>query len=114
MKRSMVLRGLVATAAVLVCSTANAQQMNVKIGVLTDMSSLYADVTGPGSLIAAKMAAADFMKDHPGVKIDVVGGDHQNKADVGTNLANQWFDADKVDMIIDVPNSGVALAIRQI
>src|SRR5437868_4651042 len=111
MKRIVICAGL---AAVLACGTANAQQINVKIGVLTDMSSLYADVTGPGSLIAAKMAAADFMKDHPGVKVDVVGGDHQNKADVGTNLANQWFDADKVDMIIDVPNSGVALAISQI
>src|SRR3954454_15271597 len=111
MKRIMILAGL---AAVLLCSTANAQQMNVKIGVLTDMSSLYADVTGPGSLIAAKMAAADFMKDHPNVKVEVVGGDHQNKADVGTNLANQWFDAGKVDLIVDVPNSGVALAISQV
>jgi branched-chain amino acid transport system substrate-binding protein len=107
----MILAGL---AAVLASGAANAQQMNVKVGVLTDMSSLYADVTGPGSLIAAKMAASDFMKDHPNVKVEVVGGDHQNKADVGTNLANQWFDADKVDMIVDVPNSGVALAISQV
>src|SRR4051794_20197793 len=116
MKRNIIGTGLVATslAAVLVCSTASAQQMNVKVGVLTDMSSLYADVTGPGSLIAAKMAAADYMKDHPNVKVEVIGGDHQNKADVGTNLANQWFDADKVDMIVDVPNSGVALAISQV
>ena len=111
MKRIMILTAL---AAVLACSAANAQQMNVKIGVLTDMSSLYADVTGPGSLIAAKMAAADFTKDHPNVKVEVIGGDHQNKADVGSSLANQWFDADKVDMIVDVPNSGVALAISQI
>jgi branched-chain amino acid transport system substrate-binding protein len=111
MKRIVILTAL---AAVLACSAANAQQMNVKIGVLTDMSSLYADVTGPGSLLAARMAAADFMKDHPGVKVEVIGGDHQNKADVGSSLANQWFDADKVDMIVDVPNSGVALAISQI
>nr|WP_237180193.1 ABC transporter substrate-binding protein [Rhodoplanes sp. Z2-YC6860] len=93
---------------------AHAQQVNVKVGVLTDMSSLYADVTGPGSLIAARMAAADFMKDHPNVKVEVVGGDHQNKADVGTGLANQWFDSDKVDMIVDVPNSGVGLAVSQV
>src|SRR3546814_5539848 len=78
------------------------------------MSSLYADVTGPGSLLAAKMAATDFMKDNPNVKIEVLGGDHQNKADIGTQLANQWYDVEKVDMIADVPNSGVALAIAQV
>src|SRR3954454_16597361 len=111
MKRTL---SLTALAVVLACGGASAQQINIKIGVLTDMSSLYADDTGPGSLIAAKMAAADFMKDHPNVKVEVIGGDHQNKADVGTNLANQWFDADKVDMIVDVPNSGVALAISQV
>ncbi|WP_068031260.1 ABC transporter substrate-binding protein [Rhodoplanes sp. Z2-YC6860] len=107
----MILAGL---AAMLSVGVAHAQQVNVKVGVLTDMSSLYADVTGPGSLIAARMAAADFMKDHPNVKVEVVGGDHQNKADVGTGLANQWFDSDKVDMIVDVPNSGVGLAVSQV
>ncbi len=115
MKRTMMLAGIAAVlAAGIAAGSANAQQQAVKVGVLTDMSSLYADVTGPGSLLAAKMAAADFMKDHPNVKVEVIGGDHQNKADVGTSLANQWFDADKVDMIIDVPNSGVALAISQV
>jgi len=64
--------------------------------------------------LAAKMAATDFMKDHPNVKVEVIGGDHQNKADIGTNLANQWYDVEKVDMIADVPNSGVALAIAQV
>jgi branched-chain amino acid transport system substrate-binding protein len=105
---------LAALAVALACGTASAQQINVKIGVLTDMSSLYADVTGPGSLLAAKMAAADFMKTNPNVKIEVIGGDHQNKADIGTQLANQWYDVEKVDMIADVPNSGVALAIAQV
>jgi branched-chain amino acid transport system substrate-binding protein len=105
---------LAALAVALACGTASAQQINVKIGVLTDMSSLYADVTGPGSLLAAKMAAADFMKTNPNVKIEVIGGDHQNKADIGTQLANQWYDIEKVDMIADVPNSGVALAIAQV
>ena len=105
----------VATLAVLlVCGVANAQQINVKVGVLTDMSSLYADATGPGSVLAAKMAAADFMKDHPNVKVEVISGDHQNKPDIGTQLANQWYDVEKVDMIVDVPNSGVALAINQV
>jgi branched-chain amino acid transport system substrate-binding protein len=105
---------LAALAVALGCGTASAQQVNVKIGVLTDMSSLYADVTGPGSLLAAKMAAADFMKSNPNVKVEVIGGDHQNKADIGTQLANQWYDVEKVDMIADVPNSGVALAIAQV
>jgi branched-chain amino acid transport system substrate-binding protein len=105
---------LVTTAAIFACGTATAQQLNVKVGVLTDMSSLYADVTGPGSVTAAKMAATDFMKDHPNVKVEVVAGDHQNKADVGSNIANQWYDTDKVDVILDVPNSGVALAIAEI
>jgi branched-chain amino acid transport system substrate-binding protein len=106
--------GLTALAVMLACGTANAQQLNVKIGVLTDMSSLYADATGPGSVAAAKMAAADFMKDHPNVKVEVISGDHQNKADIGTQLANQWYDVENVDMIADVPNSGVALAISQV
>ena len=106
--------GLVALAAVLACGAANAQQVNVKIGVLSDMSSLYADIGGPGSVAAAKMAIADFTKDHPNVKVEMISGDHQNKPDIGTQIANQWFDVDKVDMIIDVPNSGVALAVSQI
>jgi len=100
-------------AATLLAGTAQAQD-GIKIGVLSDMSSLYADIGGPGSVAAAKMAIADFQKDHPNVKVDIVSGDHQNKPDVGTSIANQWFDVDKVDMIIDVPNSGVALAVSQV
>src|SRR4029077_10879227 len=106
--------GLAAFAAVLACGAASAQQVNVKIGVLSDMSSLYADIGGPGSVAAAKMAIADFQKDHPNVKVEMISGDHQNKPDVGTSIANQWYDVDKVDMIIDVPNSGVALAVSQV
>jgi len=106
--------GLAALAVALACGGANAQQVNVKIGVLSDMSSLYADIGGPGSVAAAKLAIADFTKDHPNVKVELVSGDHQNKPDVGSNIANQWYDVDKVDMIIDVPNSGVALAVSQV
>ena len=106
--------GLAALAAVLACGAATAQQVNVKIGVLSDMSSLYADIGGPGSVAAAKLAIADFTKDHPNVKVEMISGDHQNKPDVGSNIANQWLDVDKVDMIIDVPNSGVALAVSQV
>jgi branched-chain amino acid transport system substrate-binding protein len=105
---------LAALAVTLVCAPAQAQQINVKIGVLSDMSSLYADIGGPGSVAAAKLAVADFTKSHPNVKVEVISGDHQNKPDIGTNIANQWFDVDKVDMIVDVPNSGVALAVSQV
>ena len=108
------LMGLAALAAVLACGGANAQQVNVKIGVLTDMSSLYADIGGPGSVAAAKMAIADFTKDNPNVKVELISGDHQNKPDIGSQIANQWFDVDKVDLIIDTPNSGVALAVSQV
>src|SRR3954468_22980153 len=111
MKKTIVAAAL---AAALTGGTAYAQQLTAKIGVLTDMSSLYADATGQGSVIAAKMAAADFMKDHPNVKVEMVSGDHQNKPDIGSQIANQWFDVDHVDMIVDVPNSGVALAISQV
>jgi len=106
--------GLAALSALLLSGAASAQQINVKIGVLTDMSSLYADDTGPGSVAGAKLAAEEFMKSHPNVKVEVVSADHQNKADVGSNVANQWYDRENVDMIADVPNSGVALAIAEI
>ncbi len=108
------LLGLAALSAALACGAAHAQDIHVKIGVLSDMSSLYSDIGGPGSVAAAKMAIDDFTKTHPNVKVDLVSADHQNKPDVGTSIANQWYDVDKVDMIIDVPNSGVALAVSQV
>src|SRR4029079_6705606 len=100
MKRTL---GLAALTVALLCGTAQAQ-VSVKIGVLSDMSSLYADIGGPGSVAAAKMAIADFTAQNKDVKVELVTADHQNKPDVGTTIANQWFDVDKVDMIIDVPN----------
>src|ERR1700741_1586789 len=106
--------GLAVLAATLACGAAQAQDINVKIGVLSDMSSLYADLGGPGSVAAAKMAIEDFTKDHPNVKVELISGNHQNKPDVGASLASQWFDVDKVDMVIDVPNSGVALAVSNV
>jgi branched-chain amino acid transport system substrate-binding protein len=106
--------GLTALATILACSTAIAQQVTVKIGVLTDMSSLYTDLAGAGSVAAAKMAIADFTKDNPNVKVELISSDHQNKPDIGSGVASQWFDVDKVDMIIDTPNSGVALAVSQV
>jgi branched-chain amino acid transport system substrate-binding protein len=91
-----------------------AQDKTVKIGVLNDMSSLYADIGGPNSVIAVKMAVEDSGLTKKGWKIDVLSGDHQNKADVGTNMARQWIDVDKVDTIVDTPNSGVALAVSNL
>jgi len=83
----------------------------VKIGVLTDMSSLYSDATGKGSLAAVQMAVADFGGKVKGKPIEVVSGDHQNKPDVGVNIARNWIDNDKVDSVFDVPTSSVALAV---
>ena len=86
----------------------------IKIGVLNDQSSLYADLAGMGSVVAARMAVEDFGADKKGMKVEIVSADHQNKADVGSAIARQWYDVDKVDVIVDVPNSGVALALNQI
>src|SRR5436305_3019879 len=113
MKRIFVRRtaALVILAGVGVATSAFADDKVVKIGVLNDMSSLYADIGGPNSVVAVKMAVQDSGLLDKGWKIDVVSGDHQNKPDVGTNMARQWIDVDKVDAIADVPNSGVALAV---
>jgi branched-chain amino acid transport system substrate-binding protein len=86
----------------------------VKLGVLSDMSSLYSDATGKGSLLAARMAVADFGGTVLGKPIEVVSADHQNKPDIGAAIARQWYDQDKVDAIVDVPTSSVALAVQQI
>jgi len=86
----------------------------IKIGVLNDQSGLYADLAGQGSVVAARMAVEDYSAEKKGMKVEVVFADHQNKADVGSAIARQWYDVDKVDMIVDVPNSGVALAVSQI
>ncbi len=86
----------------------------VKLGVLSDMSSLYSDATGKGSLVAAQMAVEDFGGTVLGKPIEVVSADHQNTPDVGANIARQWYDEDKVDAIVDVPTSSVALAVQQI
>jgi branched-chain amino acid transport system substrate-binding protein len=86
----------------------------IKIGVLNDQSSLYADLAGQGSVIAARMAVEDFGAAKKGMKVEILSADHQNKPDVGSAIARQWYDVDKVDVIFDVPNSGVALAVNQI
>ena len=113
MKRSLI---ALAVAAALGAGTAQAQISDnvIKIGVLSDMSSLYTDLAGAGSVAAARMAVEDSGIEKRGVKVEIVSADHQNKPDVGSGIARQWYDVDKVDVIVDVPNSGVALAVSQI
>lgn len=87
----------------------------VRIGVLNDMSGPYADLAGPGSVVAAKMAVEDYVKASGSkLKIEIVSADHQNKPDVGSSITRKWIDADGVDMILDVPTSSVALAVAQV
>jgi branched-chain amino acid transport system substrate-binding protein len=86
----------------------------IRIGVMNDMSGLYADIAGPGSLWAARKAVEDFGAAGKGLKVEVVGADHQNKPDIGSNIVRQWIDRDGIDVIVDVPTSSVALAVNQI
>jgi branched-chain amino acid transport system substrate-binding protein len=95
-------------------TSALAQDKMVKIGVLNDMTSLYADIGGANSVVAVKMAVEDSGLPQKGWKIDVLSGDHQNKPDVGVNIARQWIDNENVDAIADTPNSGVALAVSNL
>ncbi|MFJ5369464.1 ABC transporter substrate-binding protein [Bosea sp. CER48] len=112
----MKLKTILATTALaaLMASPALAQQLAVKAGVLNDRSGLYADLSGEGSVIAARMAVEDFKAADKGIKVEIVSADHQNKPDVGSTIARQWYDQDGVDLILDVPTSSVALAVSQI
>ena len=107
--------GLLASAATGV-GAANAQISDdvVRIGVLNDQSNVYADLGGPGSVIAARMAIEDVGGKVLGKPVGVLVADHQSKADIGASIARQWFDADKVDMVIGFDNSSVALAVEQV
>ena len=111
-------QGLLAAALGAACFAGGAQaQISgnvIKIGVLSDMSSLYTDLAGAGSVLAARMAVEDSGIEKRGYKVEIISADHQNKPDVGSQIARQWYDADGVDVIVDVPNSGVALAVNQI
>ena len=107
---------VIVVAAALVNNSANAQYTDdiVKIGVLTDMSSIYSDIGGPGGVVAAKLAVEDFGAAAKGMKVEIVSADMQNKPDVGASIASRWFDVDKVDVIVDGMNSGVSLAVSEI
>ena len=86
----------------------------VRVGVLNDTSGVFQDYNGPGSIEAARMAAEDFAGGDKNIKVEIVSGDHQNKPDVGAAVVRHWLDVDKVDAIVDLPNSGVALAVNTI
>ena len=115
MLKKRVTSSLLAAAAVLAAgSLASAQDKTAKIGVLNDQSGLYADITGQGSVLAAQMAIEDSGLTAKGWKLEVLVGDHQNKPDIGVNISRQWFDRDKVDVIVDVPTSSVGLAVSNV
>ena len=107
---------MVAAAFALTAGFAQAQISDgvIKIGVMNDQSGTYADLAGPGSVVAARMAVEDFGAAKKGIKVEIVVADHQNKPEVGSSIARQWFDVDKVDVIVDVPTSSVVLAVNQI
>jgi branched-chain amino acid transport system substrate-binding protein len=113
MGRILVRPVLLAVALVAGAATANAQG-TVKLGVLNDQSGLYADLTGMGSVFAARMAVEDFGGKVMGRPIEVIFADHQNKADVGANIARQWIETDHVNVILDIPNSAVGLAVQEV
>ncbi|WP_454739990.1 ABC transporter substrate-binding protein [Cupriavidus necator] len=115
MKRIQLLLALIAGAA-MHCSPVHATISGnvVRIGVMTDLSGVYLDYAGKGSVEAAKMAIEDFGDGLKGSKIELVTADHQNKADVGSAKAREWIDRDGVDAIVDLPNSSVALAVARI
>src|SRR5882672_2986697 len=115
-KRSLFIAAPFALAAAVAATGARAQISDgvVKIGVLSDMSSLYSDIGGGGSAVAARMAIEDFGAGKKGMNVELLSADHLNKPDVGSSIARQWYDVDKVDVIVDVPTSSIALAISQI
>ena len=106
------LLGSAALAAAMPAARARAQSLGMKIGVLTDMSGPYQNVQT--SVICAKQAIEDLGASLKGLSVEVLSADHQNKADVGVSIARQWFDRDGVDMLLDVPNSGVGLAVQSV
>jgi branched-chain amino acid transport system substrate-binding protein len=102
---------LSAALALLLAGAAQAQ-IPVKLGVLNDQSGVYSDLTGQGSVVAARLAVEDFKPADKGIKVEIISADHQNKPDVGASIARQWYDRDGVDVILDVPTSSVVLAIN--
>lgn len=105
---------LIASAAAIVLATPALAETAIKIGVLNDRSGTYADLSGEGSVIAARMAVEDFGAAAKGIAVEIVSADHQNKPDIASNIARQWYDQDGVDIIVDVPTSSAAFAVNDI
>jgi branched-chain amino acid transport system substrate-binding protein len=113
--RRAVLGAAIASAAALPFRHARAQSTDtIKIGVLTDLSGNYRDVTGPTSVICAQLAVDEFTKANPGIKVELISGDHLNKPDVAAGIARQWYDRDGIDVITDVGNSAAAIAVTTV
>jgi branched-chain amino acid transport system substrate-binding protein len=93
---------------------ATGEAIPVKIGVLNDRSGIYADLSGEGSVIAARMAVEDFGAAEKGINVEIVSADHQNKPDIASNIAREWLDQEGVNAIVDVPTSSAALAVNEI
>src|SRR5262245_48204987 len=108
------INALIITAVMSLTTGAAADDILIKIGVLNDRSGIYSDLSGEGSVIAAKMVVEDFGAAAKGIKVEIISADHQNKPDIGSNIARQWVDQDGVDVIADVPTSSVALAVNEI
>lgn len=107
-------KGLLLSAALIFTTVPALAQTTVKIGVLNDRSGIYADLSGEGSVIAAKMAAEDFDAAGKGITVEFVSADHQNKPDIASSIARQWYDQDGVDLIVDVPTSSAAFAVKDV
>ena len=114
MHKYLVPRAAAALFALITVAAAHAGDGVVRIGVLNDQSGVFADGTGAGSTLAARMAAEDFGGKVNGLPIEIIAGDHLNKPDVGASIANRWFGVEKVDAIADLGNSAVALAVNEI
>ena len=106
--------GAVALLGLSAAATAQISGDVVKIGVLTDQSGNFSSLSGTGSVLAAEMAAADYGGTVAGKPIEIINADHQNKTDIGLQIARRWYDVDGVDAIVDVPNSAIVLGVQQI
>ena len=105
---------MIITSAILASSPVKAEEIDIKIGVLTDLTGAYTDFTGQGSVVAAEMAIEDFRAAEKGLRVEIISADHQNKPDIAATIARQWYNRDGVDLIADMPQSAAALAVNEV